>query len=81
MHCYIVHIVPPICAVVLMIISNTVMIRRHCVGVIYLGLIYGYLNYRGTVIKGEPLYWFLTWEDYTSMLVLAAFIAVFVVIF
>ena len=62
-HTYIVHSVPGACALVLMVISNTVLIRRHCVYLLYFGMIYSASNYYATLKKGEPLYWFLTWED------------------
>jgi hypothetical protein len=32
----------------------------------------GYSNYRSTIANGEPLYWFLTWEDYTSVVIFVA---------
>jgi hypothetical protein len=32
----------------------------------------GYANYRSTIANGEPLYWFLTWEDYTSAVIFVA---------
>ena len=31
---------------------------------------YAYVNYLETISIGEPIYWFLAWEDYTTLLVL-----------
>ena len=39
--------------------------------------IYAYVNYQATLARGEPLYWFLTWEDYTSVLVIIAIFVTF----
>ena len=39
------------------------------------------MNYRAVIARGKPLYWFLTWEDYTSLIIVAVTIAVFVGLF
>jgi len=80
-HTYVVHVVPPFCALIVMLITDTVLIRRHFRALIYLGIMYAYSNYRGVCIKGEPLYWFLTWEDYTSLIIAAGCIWAFATFF
>jgi len=32
-------------------------------------MVYCFVNYSGTVIRGQPLYYFLTWEDYWSIII------------
>ena len=76
-HTYIVHSVPCVCAFVLLKISDTVLIRRHWQGLVFFGLIYAYSNYKTVIAQGKPLYWFLTWEDHWSLIVVAATITVF----
>ena len=44
----------------------------HVRGVLVIGLLYGVVNYRETKARGRPLYWFLTWEDYTTYVIYAA---------
>ena len=34
--------------------------------------IYSAINYFETKERGKPLYWFLTWEDWTSLVVVGA---------
>ena len=64
-----------------MVISNTVLIRRHCVYLLYFGMIYSASNYYATLKKGEPLYWFLTWEDWRSFAIVAVLDVVFAGVF
>lgn len=39
--------------------------------VITIALIYGYVNYLETIKRDKPIYWFLTWEDETTLYVYA----------
>jgi hypothetical protein len=65
-----------------MYISDTVLIRRHWQGLVLFGLIYAYSNYKTVLAQnGRPLYWFLTWKDYKSFVVVAAVITVFCTLF
>ena len=63
--------------------TDVVFRARH--GLVALPMIfaYAYLNYRATIAKGSPVYWFLTWEDSTSIFIAigiatATFLAFFV---
>ena len=40
-------------------------------------LVYGSMNFYETKMSGKPVYWFLTWEDWTTpLIVIAVFIFV-----
>ena len=43
-------------------------------------LIYAVINYNETKRRGYPLYWFLTWEDWTTPVIYLALLVVFVII-
>lgn len=45
-HTYLVHTVPFLCSVLIMIISDTVLIRRHSIYLIWVGVFYSYSNYQ-----------------------------------
>lgn len=45
-HTYLVHSVPFLCSLVIMIISDTVLIRRHSIYLIWVGVFYSYSNYQ-----------------------------------
>ena len=81
MHTYIVHIAPGVCAFILMIISDTVLIRRHSRGLHYFSGFYCFSNFVSAKMKGRPLYWFLTWEDWKSPAICVVLDLVFVVLF
>ena len=36
-----------------------------------IAVIYSYINYLEVQRRGRPLYWFLTWEDYTTVVICA----------
>ena len=80
-HMYIVHIVPQVCCLILMVTSNTVMIRRHAKFLVYFALTYAFVNFAATKISGKPLYGLLTWEDYKTPLIVFALISFFVSLF
>jgi hypothetical protein len=46
-----------------------IMKRSHFVCVLPLITVYLFTNYNARWARGEPLYWFLTWEDWTSVVV------------
>ena len=41
------------------------------------GIVYGIVNYFETHRLGRPLYWFLTWEDWTTPVILIALQTIF----
>jgi len=45
------------------------------------GILYGISNYFAVKSRGKPLYWFLTWQDYWSTVILSTIIAVFTSLF
>jgi hypothetical protein len=49
--------------------------------VIVIASIYGYVNYLEVKKLGRPLYWFLTWQDATSVYIYAGLIVAFSFIF
>ena len=46
LHTYLVHSVPFSCCILIMIISDTVLIRRHSLYLIWVGVFYSYSNYQ-----------------------------------
>ena len=46
LHTYLVHSIPFLCSIVIMIISDTVLIRRHSIYLILVGVFYSYSNYQ-----------------------------------
>lgn len=49
--------------------------------VVVIASIYGYVNYLEVKKIGKPLYWFLTWEDATSIYIYTGLILVFSIMF
>lgn len=45
--------------------------------VISIALIYGYANYLETIKSDKPVYWFLTWEDETTVFICIGFTVFF----
>ena len=65
-----------------MYVSDTVLVRRHSLGLLWIGVIYAYTNYRAVQARGgEPLYWFMTWKDYWSVVYASGITITFCVIF
>jgi len=67
-----VHIVPGISILLNVIISKIIFVPYHLKYVLLYGMVYCFVNYSGTIIMGEPLYYFLTWEDYWSIVICVA---------
>ena len=67
-HAYLTHILPAFCTFLLMLVNDTVLIRRHSNFLIAFGIFYGINNYFATKRRGYPLYWFITWEDHGSVI-------------
>ena len=70
-HYCLVHSLPALAVVANFVLSDVVLKTEHSFLLIPLGLFFGFLNYCACAIQGKPLYFFLTWQDWTSpMLVL-----------
>ena len=70
LHMYFVHSFP---AVSLLLILKTIhfnLYENHWAFLVMFGLIYAPINYFETKARGKPIYFFLTWEDYNSAIVL-----------
>jgi hypothetical protein len=80
-HSILVHILPGFCCIALLLINQTVLIKRHSSYLIAFGIFYAFSNYYTVKQRGQPLYWFLTWEDYTSIIIITATITVFTSLF
>ena len=80
-HSYVSHSVPGICAFLLLLISDTVLIQRHCWFLVLFCSIYSFQNYLTVKQKGKPLYWFMTWQDWRSPALCTAITAFFVALF
>ena len=70
LHMYLVHIFPAISVVIMFLTTDLQMTPSHFKGFIPIGLIYSIINYWATIRNGEPVYSFLTWEDYKTPLIL-----------
>ena len=66
-----------------MVVSDTVLLRRHAYYLIGFGLMYTISNWHTVVYvrQGKYLYWFLTWQDWKSPAIAALVITVFVSLF
>ena len=80
-HAYVVHIVPPLSSLILCLATNTVLLRRHVRHLNVLGVIYLTSNFVSTQLKGEPVYWFMHWRDYSTLLVCLAMLTGFSLLF
>ena len=80
-HAYIVHIVPQVCSLILLLTSNTILMVRHVRGLAIFGIAYSLVNFVLTKKKGKPLYWFLDWKDYKSLLLIFGLHVVFLSMF
>ena len=66
----------------MMVFNDTVLLRRHSLYLVWVGVFYGISNYFATKKRGMPLYWFMTWEDISvSSGIVALITAVFVTLF
>ena len=63
------HTVPAITFVLNFLITDVAMKHSHSKIIPVVGAIYGYVNYKETLARGEPLYWFLDWKDEKSALI------------
>lgn len=77
-----VHTVPAVCALALMFINDTVLIKRHSLFMLIVGILYGINNYFAVKRNGGvPLYWFLPWTDYWSHFYIMLIAIIFAILF
>lgn len=72
---------PGLSVLVNFIASDITVRASHVKMVIVIASIYGYVNYLEVKKIGRPLYWFLTWEDSTSLYIYLGLIVVFSILF
>jgi hypothetical protein len=74
---YTAHIVPGVSVFINFLITDVVVRATHVKMVVVIATMYGYVNYLEVKRTGQPLYWFLTWEDETTIYIFTALIVVF----
>ena len=70
LHSYLIHIVPLASTILLYSVTDIVMVAEHAKVLFPIGIVYGFYNYYVVASTGELIYWFLTWEDLTSPLII-----------
>ena len=71
-HMYLVHTLPALSLLMIFLSNDVVFKSGHWRACPPTALAYAIVNYLETKKRGAPLYWFLTWEDHTSVLISAA---------
>lgn len=69
-HSYFVHITPSVCAVVNFLLTDVVIKPSHAKLLLPIAVVYSYINYKSTLSRGKPVYWFLDWEDHWTIIYL-----------
>ena len=78
---YAVHSIPAIVGLANTIITNSLMSARLIPPIVGIGVIYMLVNFITVKMSGEPIYDFLTWEDWTSALIATLLLLGFVFIY
>ena len=68
-HMIFIHSVPFIAVLVNVTLSKVRFIPGHSLYIVLYGIFYSCVNYAGTLYRGHPLYPFLNWQDYRSLIV------------
>lgn len=63
------HSLPQIAFALNFFCTDIVMESQHAIPVVKIGVVYSLVNFTATKINGEPLYWFLTWENIWSPII------------
>ena len=66
LHMYLVHIFPTIAYVLNARMTEFELDAGHWKLFVPLGILYAIVNYFETQRLGRPLYWFMTWQDWTT---------------
>jgi hypothetical protein len=80
-HMYAVHSFPAIAFLINFLNTDIVVYDGHMKGLSMFGLIYSSINAYNTITTGKPIYFFLTWEDYTSPLIVLGIYVTFVLVY
>lgn len=78
---YAVHAIPAIVCLSNTIITNTLMSARLIPPIVGIGSIYMVVNFITVKMSGEPIYDFLTWEDWRSPLIATLLITGFIFVY
>ena len=73
---HLVHIFPSLSVMVIFATTDIRIKAGHSKVFPVIGLVFGAVNCYHVKLTGEPTYWFLTWEDYTSALNISIIVAV-----
>ena len=65
-----IHLIPAVTVFINISISRIVFIASHYKYMIHYSVLYAITNYIGVIIKGSPLYHFLPWTDFRSLIVI-----------
>jgi hypothetical protein len=80
-HTYIVHSVPALAILINFLLTDVVIKTSHYKVLVWIALVFGFANYVATLKNKEPIYWFLTWEDWKSPAFIVALATVVSVMF
>ena len=70
LHSYLIHIVPLVSTIAVFCVTDIVMVAKHGLILLPIGLLYSVWNYYCVMSTGELIYWFLDWKDLTSPMIL-----------
>lgn len=76
-----IHIVPAAIAFANVFCSQIVLCFEHIHFMVVYGVCYTVVNFVGTHVKGKPIYGFLTWQDFTSVIIASVILVVNVLIY
>mmetsp|Transcript_6240 Transcript_6240/g.8343 ORF Transcript_6240/g.8343 Transcript_6240/m.8343 type:complete len:132 (-) Transcript_6240:103-498(-) len=71
-HSIVIHSVPLIANIANFLVTDIVVKASHALVLFPIGLVYSYHNYSSTVRTGQPVYWFLDWQDNTSAIIVTS---------
>ena len=78
---YMLHSIPFLSSLYNFFTIDAALKSKHVFLCLSIESLYIYTNYKATMETGKPLYWFLTWQDYQTVLVLGIINVIFVVMF
>lgn len=79
LHSKMVHSLPFCCSILLMLINDAVLIKEQNVKLLVLAVFYGFINWYSVKYHrdGKPIYWFMPWKDYWTVINYSAICLVF----
>ena len=75
------HIMPGFSIAANFAMTDVVIRGSHYKGLVVIAALYGYVNYKETKARNKPLYHFLHWNDYTTVLIYSGLVAGFAFLF